>query len=183
MKCCQKGKIVSNETKNKLSKLSSGVNHVNFGKRLNETTKHRMSVNHVGFFGKKHTEKVKERIRTLKLERAKILGGGYTRYNPNACRFINMLNCQIGLNLQHAQNGGEVTISGYSVDGYDKENNVVFEYDEPRHNAKCNKLKDLIRQQRIIESIKPTLFLRYDEQSDRLYDVETLNLIGICIDK
>ena len=32
--------------------------------------------------------------------------------------------------MQHALNGGEVRIGNYWVDGYDKENKIIFEYDE-----------------------------------------------------
>ena len=35
---------------------------------------------------------------------------------------------------QYEFNGGEIVVSGYSLDGYDKEKNIVFEYDEPKHN-------------------------------------------------
>jgi len=33
------------------------------------------------------------------------------------------------------------------------------------------KPKDLVRQQRIINKVNPTAFIRYDEKSNRLYDV------------
>lgn len=36
-------------------------------------------------------------------------------------------------NLQYYANGGECKIYGYFVDGYDKDLNIVFEYDEARH--------------------------------------------------
>ena len=52
-----------------------------------------------------------------------------------------------------------------------KEKNVVFEYDEPKHNNFSMKKKDEIRQNRIIEKIKPIMFIRFNEQYNRLYDI------------
>jgi hypothetical protein len=57
-----------------------------------------------------------------------------------------------GINIQHAENGGEFHIKelGYWVDGYDKENNTVYEWDEKSHyiNGELRE-KDLIRQKEI----------------------------------
>ncbi len=66
------------------------------------------------------------------------------------------------------------------MDGYDREKNVVFEYDEPHHYQINDELKskDKIRQQRIIENIKPNSFIRYDERNNKLYDVITNNIIS-----
>ena len=68
-------------------------------------------------------------------------------------------------------------ISGYYVDGYDKEKNIIFEYDEPHHNSLNRKNKDIIRQKRIIDNIKPKMFIRYDQKNNRLYDTLTNNPI------
>lgn len=94
-------------------------------------------------------------------------------FNPDACKFIDDLNVSMGLNLQHALNGGEVWIHGFYPDGYDKENNIVFEYDESRHHTTTTKVKDLQRQQTIVDKIKPLMFLRYDERNETLYDAIT----------
>jgi hypothetical protein len=96
---------------------------------------------------------------------------GNIGYNPKACEFIDKLNKENGWNLQHSLNGGEVIVSGYFLDGYDSDKNIVFEYDEYYHNLKRQKQKDLIRQQRIIDKILPKSFFRYDERNNRLYDV------------
>jgi hypothetical protein len=50
----------------------------------------------------------------------------------------------------------------FYVDGYDKEKNVVLEYDSKYHHRKQQKEKDLIRQQKIIDILKPKKFWRYD---------------------
>src|ERR1035437_943763 len=46
------------------------------------------------------------------------------------------------------------------IDGYDEKRNVVLEYDSKYH--KRNKMKDLIRQNNIINILKPNKFWRYD---------------------
>jgi hypothetical protein len=50
------------------------------------------------------------------------------------------------------------------IDGYDKENNVVFEYDSKYHLKLCQKEKDRIRQCKIIDLLKPKKFWRYNAE-------------------
>jgi hypothetical protein len=50
----------------------------------------------------------------------------------------------------------------FYVDGYDKEKNVVIEYDSKYHSRPSQKQKDLIRQQKIISILKPNKFWRYN---------------------
>ena len=116
------------------------------------------------------SESFKEHMRIKALQRVIRLRGSPS-YNPSACQFIDDLNKKNGWNLQHALNGGEVIISGYSMDGYDRDRKIVFEYDEPHHHFTTCKNKDIIRQQRIIELLKPNLFIRYDEKNGILYNV------------
>jgi len=77
-------------------------------------------------------------------------------------------------NLQHAENGGEVNCLGYWLDGYDKELNIVFEYDEPKHYKDVTnnilKDKDIQRQNNIINKLN-CQFWRYNEYLDLLYKV------------
>ena len=76
--------------------------------------------------------------------------------------------------MQHALNGGEILCLGYWLDGYDKDLNIVFEYDEARHykDIKNNILtdKDIQRQQNIINKLQCE-FWRYNEELDFLYKV------------
>jgi hypothetical protein len=116
------------------------------------------------------TEEYKEKLRIAKLNQIKKLGTQHN-YNPYACKFIEEFGKKHGYNFQHALNGGEIIIAGYSLDGYDKEKNIVFEYDELKHQAPSVKKNDEIRQQRIIKKIKPTMFIRYDECFNKFYDV------------
>lgn len=89
--------------------------------------------------------------------------------------FIDKLNEKYNWNLVHAESGGEKYISGYYVDGYDEENNIVFEYDEKKHYIDVYnnilKQKDIDRQNIIIEALG-CKFLRYNEEIDLLYEVE-----------
>jgi hypothetical protein len=115
-------------------------------------------------------ELFKEKCRMNKLKKIQEQGVAKT-YNEEACKFIDKINEMFGYKLQHALNGGEVNVSGFSLDGYDKEKNVVFEYDEPKHNKKCQIEKDKYRQQIIIDKLKPVEFLRFNEECGKLVDI------------
>lgn len=124
---------------------------------------------------KKHTEdsKTKIRISTINyLKENKNFQG--PRYSKRACKFIDKLNEQMHWNLQHAQNGGEFEIDGYFVDGYDKDLNIVFEYDEKKHYIdvinNILKEKDIERQNYIISKLN-CKFYRYNEKLKYLYEV------------
>lgn len=120
--------------------------------------------------GRKHSEKTKEKLRNYKLEQIE-QKGTKINFNSNACEFIHEFGKKYGYNFQHALNGGEVVVYGYSLDGYDKEKNIVFEYDEPKHNILSVKSKDKIREKRIIEKFNPNMFIRYNEQFKKFHDV------------
>lgn len=99
---------------------------------------------------------------------------GGARYSKEACDFIDKLNIEMNWNLQHALNGGEITVGPYYLDGYDKEKNIVFEYDEIKHyldpiNNVLNE-KDLIRQNNIIKILNCE-FYRYNKYIGKLYKV------------
>lgn len=60
--------------------------------------------------------------------------------------------------IQHALNGGEYHVKelGYWVDGYDRENNIVYEWDEKHHYDVYGNLleRDLNRQKEIEDYLK-----------------------------
>jgi hypothetical protein len=178
----QLGKRHNAATIQKISDSHKGNKNPNFGKHLSEEHRIKISNSHVGqnnhFYNKKHSEETLEKLRVIKLKRIKQLYGN-GMYNPLACKFINNLNKIMGIKLQHAENGGERWIGGYSVDGYDEQNNIVFEYDEPKHNSPNHQRKDAIRQQNIINKIHPTLFLRYNEMHRRLYDTDSKSIVQV----
>ena len=78
-------------------------------------------------------------------------------YNPNACILIDEYGKQHGFNFQHAENGGEVRVIGYSLDGYDRDKNVVIEIDEPSHKWKLDYDK---KRQKEIEEYLGCEFIR-----------------------
>ncbi len=125
--------------------------------------------------GKKHTEETKDKIRNSSTKYFFEHLKSRPRYNKKACEFINKLNEKHNFNLIHAENGGEKYISGYFVDGYDQENNIVFEYDEKNHYKdvlnNILKQKDIDRQNKIIETLG-CRFIRYNEEIDLLYEVK-----------
>jgi hypothetical protein len=155
---------ITPETRRKLSKSLTG-------RKLSDKHKSNLSDSNIGKARSEET-KYKIRLATIRDLQKKGIVGRIKNHNPFACKFIDTLNKDRGWNLQHALNGGEVELYGYFVDGYDKEKNIVFEYDEPNHNKSSRKEKDIIRQNRIINTIKPSLFIRYDEASNKLYNVE-----------
>jgi len=144
-------------------------------KKSNETRKIKYASGEIipSFKGKHHTKEYKQRLREWQNERIKEFGGG-ANFSEKACEYIDYLNEKNGWNLQHALNGGEITCLGYWLDGYDKDLNIVFEYDEPKHyKDKENNIlrdKDIERQNEIIENLH-CKFYRYNEYLDLLYEV------------
>jgi len=59
----------------------------------------------------------------------------------------------------------------FYIDGYDKEQNVVLEYDSKYHNRLGQKDKDLIRQNKIINILKPKKFWRYNSVNKQFRNV------------
>lgn len=92
--------------------------------------------------GKPLREETKQKMREAALSKT------CPRFNPFACQVIDEYGKKHGYNFQHALNGGEFRIIGYSVDGYDKDKNVVIEYYENRHKKTLK--SDAIRKERIV---------------------------------
>lgn len=117
---------------------------------------------------------LKRSITMVKRKEAQLKKSGSSMraaYNPIACQYIDRLNEAKGWHLQHALNGGEIRCGPYWMDGYDKDLNIVFEYDEPRHHKPSAQKHDKDRQKNIISMLHPKEFWRYDEKDDKLYRV------------
>jgi len=127
----------------------------NFGKRWNSEQRKRARLN---------------TIHNLKNKGIKFGYKGANNYNPKACQYFNWLNESNGWNLQHAENGGEISIIGYFLDSYDKTRNIVVEYDEKHHNKLSQQMKDLRRQTDIIEELKCD-FYRFNESKGELVKI------------
>ena len=133
------------------------------------------------FTNRKHNEETKRKLReaTIKYLQETVNFQG-PRYSKRACEFLDILNEKFNWHLQHALNGGELNVDGYFVDGYDKNLNLVVEYDERYHydDIERNILKerDLKRQQYIIERLH-CKFYRYNSVTHQFYDAINSNII------
>ena len=132
--------------------------------------------NYIGSFkGRKHTLESKKKMRISAINYLKdIKNIKCPRYNKDSIEYINYINKKYVWSLQHAENGGEVEICGYYVDGYDKNRNIVFEYDESRHYKNVNESllceRDIERQNVIIEKLNCE-FYRYNVEKKYFYKV------------
>lgn len=127
------------------------------------------------FKGRTHSEETKIlNSNSIKRYRER-LGVKRQSFSRKACDFIDMLNQKFNWGLQHALNGGEVRILNYCLDGYDKELNIAFEYDDSKCHYK-NKYenilsdKDIERQSKIIEN-SGCRFIRYNPYLNFLYEI------------
>lgn len=105
-----------------------------------------------------HDAEARRKMRVSTIENIKQRKGQFfPAYNPEACELIEEYGSEHGYDFQHAENGGEYHIKelGYWVDGYDPEENVVIEVDEPHHFNEDGKLceRDRRRQQEIEEHL------------------------------
>ena len=96
-------------------------------------------------------------------------------YNPVVCTYLDKMNEKLkpnGIFFRHQQNhpDGEFSYICYFADGYDEKNNIWFEYDEPHHESPSFKIKDKLRESRIIGKLKCT-FIRYSEKYQSLYKI------------
>ena len=127
MRISHLGKIVSEETRKKMSELRRGSGNV--------------------MYGKHHTKETKRKIRTKMIERIQNNENNglpiYPNFNKDACSIIEDYGIKNGYKFQHAMNGGELYIKdlGYWVDGYDKNKNTVIEYYELFHKRQLQKDK------------------------------------------
>lgn len=150
-----KGKFVGDENPSKRpevrQKISAKALENNYirGKTLEE------------YFGEERASEIRKTHRENHAKRIENGERHPTFYNKSAIPIIDEYGKENGYNFQHAENGGEVTIIGYWVDGYDKEKNVVIEYYERAHynidgSLKCKELK---RENEIINFLK-CIFIR-----------------------
>src|ERR1035437_6352215 len=79
--------------------------------------------------------KEKHRQTYVKMMNKKKFPGGQF-YNENACQFMDEWGKNNGYEFEHALNGKEQLICRYWIDGYDRNKNIVFEYDEPQQYLK-----------------------------------------------
>lgn len=171
----------SNESRKKQSKSKTGSKLTdehknNISKSLNNSEKFKIALkseNRRKKISKAHTGKVVSE-KTKRLQRINSRNRFYNlfgdnfhpNFNKNACGYFDILMEENKIFIQHALNGGEFYIEelGYWVDGYDIENNTVYEFDEKHHFDENGLLreKDIIRQKQIIEILNCN-FIRIKE--------------------
>lgn len=123
-----------------------------------------------------YSEETKERMKKAYLEYLRKTNNKklHRNYSKRGCKYMNKLNEENNWNLQHAENGGEIQVGNYFLDGYDKDLNIAFEYDEKAHykDLRNNILKDndIERQNYIIKKLNCE-FWRYNEKLKLLYKV------------
>ena len=131
-------------------------------------TRLKLSTSRLGRGKEKRSEEFKQQCRIYAIKRIESrCGQAIPNYNSEACKLFNDLNRFTGWNGQHAENGGEFYISelGYWVDYYEKNLNLVLEYDEAGHYNVDGTLKekDAQRQKEITEFLD-CKFIRIKEE-------------------
>lgn len=87
-------------------------------------------------------------------------------FNPKACAIFDDISAKEGIKIQHAMNGGEFMVPnlGFFVDGYDSENNVVYEYDEKHHFCGGKLRQKDVERQKLIEKELKCKFIRLKDE-------------------
>ncbi len=155
--------------KNKVCKSCSKVGNLSRkGQKCSLKHKLNLSISHKG---KIISQQSKYKMRLAAIKRMKDKGIlPYRNFNSIACQYFDKLNREKGWNLQHALNGGEVECYGYFLDAYDKQRNIIVEYDEPSHQRPLINKKDKIRQKELINHLN-CKFYRYREWENKLIQV------------
>lgn len=175
------------ETKRKIGMKNSGIHNGMYGKTHSDEyknilrsklknkplvkTKDGIEKMKKSLLGRKHSDETKLKQRLSHINRLKNNGWICPMHNKRACDFIDEYNKHNNYNFVHALNGGEFYIKelGYFVDGYDKENNVVFEYDEKHHFEIDGNLKKRdIERMNEIKKLLNCKFIRYNEKLNEI---------------
>jgi hypothetical protein len=162
--CAHTGKILTDETKRKISLVVSGKGNPMYGHHHTKKVKQFISLNNKGNRSKSGQicdADTKMNMRKAAIKRIKIQGTSRS-YNPVACDFMDAIK---KYKFLHARNSSdEYQFRGYFADGYDKNRNIWFEYDEPHHYRNgLLKKKDFFRMREVIDNLH-CRFLRYNEQ-------------------
>lgn len=120
---------------------------INTGRKFSKDIRLKIKKNHAHYwkgrggelhpaFGRKIKESSKLKMRISKIKYLESCNGQvFPFYNKKPCNFFNKLNILLNVNIQHAENGGEYYIKdlGYWIDGYEKDLNIVIEWNEDSH--------------------------------------------------
>jgi hypothetical protein len=151
----------------------------NIGRVVGQETKEKMSLVKIDMYRDKNKRAELSKIVTIAMHKPNVrnkhinamyASGWITvRVDNGQIELINRWNT-LGFNFEI--NYKLKTKNGlYYIDGYDKEKNVVLEIDSKYHSKLKQKKLDLIRQNNIIESLLPTVFWRYNTETNQFNDV------------
>lgn len=136
----------------------------NIGQKRSEETKRKMSEKRMGF---KQSEDTKEKIskankgkerteefckRMSEHAKRRITDGTmhhvFLTIGNNETEILDCLEKEKGVKIER-----QYPILHYFVDGYDKENNIVFEVDEKAHRQPCHQKREWVREQNIVNEL------------------------------
>ena len=157
--CGQTGKVFSKETRKKMSKAKMGnknpnkllENRVKISKTL--TGHKRYKENPGPNLGRKFSIEWRKNISDT-LKKRNIYPPYSPNYNPKSIPIIEELGKKLGCNFQHAENGGEIRIERFSVDGCDVDKKIIVEIDEKHHFNSDGTYKERdIKRQKYLENL------------------------------
>ena len=97
--------------------------------------------------------------------------------DDTATQVIENLNKEKNFHFQHQLSGGEFQVGPYFLDGYDKENNIVFEFNEKSHYKNLKKVeKDEYRRNYILEKLNCKFFV-FNTKEQQFEEYNNLGLI------
>lgn len=159
------------------SKLSISLSHI--GKKLSEKTKQKISIFQKSRYSDKNEkEKMSFRIKNA-MHRPEV-----RKKHLDALHHSKWLKCRtdrgqlellekwnkLGFNFEPNYQV-KTDLDLFYIDGYDEERNVVLEFDSKYHKHLNQKEKDLIRQQKVIDILKPKMFWRFDSESKTIKNI------------
>lgn len=125
-------------------------------------------------YGTVRGQKMREQKRKRAL--AGVLQGTFRpNYSIVGCNFLNLIAKETGTNIQHALNKGEFLVPGtnYFVDGYDSQNNIVYEWDESFHYLPNGSLRNIDqKRQQIIEEKLNCLVIRINNLTPNIDNIK-----------
>lgn len=190
------GKIDSEETRNKKRNRCLGEQNPMFGLTgslcpnfgLHRSQEHKQKLHDIKWavpLSQEHRDNISksqigrtrssETRRKMRLAKIKYIieqnGSIAPRYNKRACEYFDKIEKEKGWNGLYASKNGEFFVRhlGYFVDYYEPTQNIIVEYDEPKHYNIDNSLKkrDNERMMEIVEYLKCNFF-RYNERTKEL---------------
>ena len=149
----RKGRKISEEQKQKISMANSGRK---FSTEFKQRCRNRM-------LGNVPSQETRRKLRLAAISR---IGQVFPNYNPTAVVLFEQLEKEFGFDGIYAtkNNHGEFYVKelGYWVDYYEPNLNLVIEYDEKHHERHSQKLRDVKRQEEIINLLN-CKFIRISE--------------------